>query len=59
MTTTTKNKVITFRVSGKVFTELSEVAEGTGVSVSDIIRICVQGELPNLKEKYVGSSRTN
>ncbi len=55
MSKTTKPKVITFRVSSRVYSELSSVAKGTGVSVSDILRICVQGELPKLKEKYVGN----
>ena len=49
-----KANVITFRVNAKVYSELKSISESTGVSVSDIIRICVQGELPRIKEKYVG-----
>ena len=50
-----KAKVITFRVNSKVLSELKAISKATGVSVSDLIRICVQGELPRIKAKYVGA----
>lgn len=50
-----KASVITFRVSTKVYSELKSISESTGVSMSDLIRICVQGELPKIKAKYVGT----
>ena len=50
-----KAKVITFRVNSKVHSELKAISKATGVSVSDLIRICVQGELPRIKAKYVGA----
>lgn len=48
----TKNKVVTFRVAGRVYSELRRVSEATGISVSDLVRLCVQCELPKVKEKY-------
>ena len=46
-----KKKLITFRLQENHYEELKIVADETGVSISDLIRICVQGELPKLKEK--------
>ena len=48
----TKNKVVTFRVAGRVYSELRRVSEATGISVSDLVRLCVQCELPKVREKY-------
>jgi hypothetical protein len=53
-----KKKLITFRLQENHYEELKIVADGTGVSISDLIRICVQGELPKIKEKYVGGGVT-
>lgn len=50
-----KANVITFRVSSKVYSELKSISKSTGVSMSDLIRICVQGELPKIRAKYVGN----
>ena len=59
MTTRKRKKLVTFRIQESNYLQLKEVADETGVSVSDLIRICVQGELPKLKEKYVGGGGTN
>ena len=55
-----KSNIITVRFNDKAHLKLKNVSASTGVSVSDLIRICVQGELPNIEEKYVGgeSDRT-
>ncbi len=49
-----KSQVVTFRVGGRVHSELRKVAEATGISISDLIRLCIQSELPKVKEKYGG-----
>ena len=54
-----KKKLITFRLNENYYNELKLVADETGVSVSDLIRFCVQGELPKLRKKYAGGGKTS
>lgn len=56
-----KSNIITVRFSDMAHEKLKAISGSTGVSVSDLIRICVQGELPRIEEKYVGgeSDRTD
>ncbi len=56
-----KPNIVTVRFSDAAHTRLRDASDSTGVSISDLIRICVQGELPRIEEKYVGgeSNRTD
>ena len=49
-----RKSTITVRIGEQVHSKLKDIAVSTGVSVSDLIRICIQGELPKIEEKYVG-----
>jgi uncharacterized protein (DUF1778 family) len=52
MTTTTTPKALTLRVTDKQYAELKKAAELTGLTLSALVRMCLNAELQNLKDKY-------
>lgn len=45
-------QTVVFRCPPKMKAQLGKLAEDMEVTVSDVIRLCIRGEINNLKERF-------
>lgn len=47
-----KESTVAFRLDNLTKRKLNQVANDVGLSISDLVRLCIKSELPKLQKKY-------